>query len=49
MDKLGIKLNHWMFTNAPDRRFPTAEQMKDHKYGYMDLEIKPRPIAKYTD
>ncbi|HOK06602.1 MAG TPA: acetyl-CoA hydrolase/transferase C-terminal domain-containing protein [Syntrophales bacterium] len=49
VDKLGIKLNHWMFTNAPDRRFPTAEQMKDHKYGYMDLEIKPRPIAKYTD
>ncbi|HOH73308.1 MAG TPA: acetyl-CoA hydrolase/transferase C-terminal domain-containing protein [Syntrophales bacterium] len=49
VEKLGIKLNHWMFTNAPDRRFPTPEILKDHKYGYMDLEFRPKAISKVTD
>jgi len=49
VEKLGIKLNHWMFKNAPDRRFPSHEELKDHKYGYMDLEVKPREIAKVSD
>jgi len=49
VDKLGIKVNHWMFTSAPDRRFPTPAQMKDHKYGHLDLELKPKPIAKRDD
>ena len=49
VEKLGIKLNHWMFTNAPDRRFPTPEALKDHKYGYMDLEFLPKEIAKLSD
>jgi acyl-CoA hydrolase len=49
VEKLGIKLNHWMFKNAPDRRFPTAEELIEHKYGYMDLEVKPKEIAKISD
>jgi acyl-CoA hydrolase len=49
VDKLNIKLNHWMFKNAPDRRFPTSDDLKDHKYGYADMEVKPKEIAKITD
>ncbi|NPV04959.1 MAG: hypothetical protein HPY67_09530 [Syntrophaceae bacterium] len=49
VDKLGIKLNHWMWKSCPDRRFPTTQELKDHRYGYMDLEVYPKPIAKVTD
>jgi len=49
MDKLNIKVNHWMFKNAPDRRFPTPEEMKDHKYGYADIAFAPKEIAKFSD
>jgi acyl-CoA hydrolase len=49
VEKLGIKLNHWMWKSCPDRRFPTPEDLKEHKYGYMDLEIRPREIAKLSD
>jgi acyl-CoA hydrolase len=49
IEQLGIKLNHWMWKTAPDRRFPTAAEQKDHKYGYMDLEIYPGEIAKVND
>jgi hypothetical protein len=37
-----------MFKNAPDRRFPSADDLKCHKYGYMDLEVKPKEIAKVS-
>ena len=49
VEKLGIKLNHWMFKNAPDRRFPTPQELKEHKYGYMDMMVKPKEIAKLSD
>jgi len=49
VEKLGIKLNHWMWKSCPDRRFPSAEELKEHKYGYMDLEVRPREIAKLSD
>jgi len=49
VEKLGIKLNHWMWKSCPDRRFPTPEELKEHKYGYMDLEFRPREIAKLSD
>ncbi|HPC74836.1 MAG TPA: acetyl-CoA hydrolase/transferase C-terminal domain-containing protein [Syntrophales bacterium] len=49
VEQLRIKSNHWMFKSAPDRRFPKAEEQKDHKYGYMDLEVRPKEIAKLTD
>jgi acyl-CoA hydrolase len=49
IEQLGIKLNHWMWKTAPDRRFPTAAEQKDHKYGYMDREIYPGEIAKVND
>jgi hypothetical protein len=38
-----------MFKSAPDRRFPTPEEMKDHKYGYADIAVAPREIAKFSD
>ena len=47
--KLNLKPNHWMFTSAPDRRFPTPEELKEHKYGYMDIEVIPKSTAKLND
>jgi acyl-CoA hydrolase len=41
--------DHFMFKSSPDRRFPTADEMKDHKLGYMDLSFAPNPIAKIND
>ena len=49
VEKLNIKMNHWMFKSAPDRRFPTPAEMKDHKYGYADIAVAPREIAKFSD
>ena len=49
VEQLRLKTNHWMFKTAPDRRFPTAADQKEHKYGYMDAEIRPKEIAKLTD
>jgi len=49
VEKLKIKLNHFMFKAAPDRRFPSAEEMKDHKYGFLDCEVRPKEIAKFSD
>ncbi len=49
VEQLKIKSDHWMFKSAPDRRFPTADEMKEHKYGYADLEVRPKEIAKFTD
>ncbi len=48
-ERLKLKTNHWMFKAAPDRRFPTPEEQKDHKYGYMDVEVRPGQIAKEND
>lgn len=47
--KLNLKSNHWMFTSAPDRRFPSPEELKEHKYGYMDLKVVPKATAKIND
>jgi len=47
--EMGIMADHWMFKSAPDRRFPTAEEQKDHKLGYMDIRCAPQPIAKVND
>ena len=41
--------DHWMFKNDPDRRFPTSDELKDHKYGYAQIEVAPAPIARVTD
>jgi len=41
--------DHWMFTNNPDRRMPTTDELKDHKYGYAQIEVAPAPIAKLND
>jgi acyl-CoA hydrolase len=41
--------NHFMFKVAPDRRFPAPEELKEHKYGYIDLKFAPEPIAKVND
>jgi acyl-CoA hydrolase len=49
VEKLGIKMNHWMFTSAPDRRFPTPLDLKEHKYGYADIAVAPKEIAKFND
>jgi acyl-CoA hydrolase len=49
VEKLNIKVNHWMFKSAPDRRFPTPAEMKDHKYGYADIAFAPKEIAKFSD
>ncbi len=49
VEKLNIKSNHWMFKTAPDRRFPSAAEMKDHKLGYMDVSVRPGMIAKEFD
>ncbi|AHF97294.1 4-hydroxybutyrate CoA-transferase [Desulfurella acetivorans A63] len=43
--KLGIKTKHWMFDVSPDRRYPSANELKDHKHGYMDLVIAPKGVA----
>jgi len=48
-ERLKLKTNHWMFKAAPDRRFPTPEEQKDRKYGYMDVEVRPGQIAKEND
>ena len=48
--ELGIMgKNHFMFSAAPDRRFPTPKELQDHKYGYMDIKFAPEPIAKLSD
>lgn len=47
--KMGIKVNHWFFKSCPDRRYPTTEELKDHKYGYMNPSVVPGMIAKTND
>ena len=46
---MGIKANHWMFTSSPDRRYPTPEELKDHRYAYMNPIVIPGSIAKPND
>lgn len=46
---MGIKVNHWMFESCPDRRYPTTEELKNHKYGYMDQVIVPGVISGTND
>jgi acyl-CoA hydrolase len=48
-EQLGLKTNHWMFKSAPDRRFPTAAEQKDHKLGYMNVTVRPGQIAQEFD
>lgn len=47
--EMGLKTNHWMFDNAPDRRFPKATDLKDHKYGYAQVLTYPAAIANPFD
>jgi acyl-CoA hydrolase len=46
---MGLKVNHWMFTSCPDRRYPTTEELKDHRYAYMNPIVIPGSIAKPND
>jgi acyl-CoA hydrolase len=46
---MDIKINHWMFTICPDRRYPTTDDLKEHKYGYMDPLVIPNVISKIND
>ena len=46
---MGLKPDHWMFESCPDRRFPTSDELRDHKFGYVDMRVSPRPIACVND
>jgi acyl-CoA hydrolase len=47
--EMGIMEKHWMFDVNPDRRFPTSDVLKDHKYGYAQVVTAPGSIAKLND
>ena len=47
--KMGIKVRHWFFNSCPDRRYPTTEELKDHRFGYMKTIVMPDSIAKLND
>jgi len=47
--ELGLKPNHWMFKSCPDRRYPSANDLKDYRHPYMDLRVTAEPIGYPTD
>ena len=47
--KMGLKQNHWMFDVSPDRRYPTTEELKDYKHGYMNPVLMPKGTATPND
>lgn len=47
--EMGLKPNHWMFSSCPDRRYPSAEDLKNHKYAHVNLSVIPAAIAKIND
>jgi len=47
--EMGIMADHWMFDSAPDRRFPSSDDLKEHKYGYAQMSYGPGAIANLND
>jgi acyl-CoA hydrolase len=45
----GLKTRHWMFNVAPDRRYPSADELKDHKFAYNDLITVPNSLGGIGD